>query len=201
MDFLRIFRSSALCLIVFSLSGAKADEPLELAPRLDLPVTEIRETFAPYASFCERHPSACDMSGPRLIVLNTVTMRLLMTANAEVNQAVDCTMNDYELFGFEEYWALPSEGLGDCEDIALFKRERLVELGLPRGALTIAIVRHRENMAPHAVLLAETTAGTYLLNMFTDDVVLWHEAPYNFEARERPDGSWERFDQSNWSYE
>jgi predicted transglutaminase-like cysteine proteinase len=35
----------------------------------------------------------------------------------------------------EEFWAYPSLGLGDCEDIALEKRFRLVNMGIYRGAL------------------------------------------------------------------
>ena len=67
--------------------------------------------------------------------------------------------------------------------------------------MTIAIVHHQKAMFPHAVLLVETTAGTFLLDNLDNRVVRWHAAPYNFESRELPDGSWERYDQSNWSYE
>ncbi len=67
--------------------------------------------------------------------------------------------------------------------------------------MTIALVHHRKDMFPHAVLLVETTEGTFLLDNLENDIVLWHNAPYNFEARERPDGLWERYDQSDWSYE
>ena len=121
-------------------------------------------------------------------------------ANVNTNSAIH-VISDRVLYDREEHWAIPSHGEGDCEDIALFKRERLVELGIPRGAMTIAIVHHRRHMFSHAVLLVETTSGTYLLDNLEDDITLWHEAPYNFEARERPDGSWERFDQSIWTYE
>ena len=112
-----------------------------------------------------------------------------------------CGLSDQDLFGQEEYWTYPTDGLGDCEDIAIFKREELVKRGIPRGAMTIAIAHHRAEMYAHAVLLVETTEGTFLLNSIVDDVCLWNEAPYNFEARERPDGRWERFDQSIWKYE
>ena len=110
-------------------------------------------------------------------------------------------MTDREIYGVEEFWTYPTRGVGDCEDLALYKREWLVERGLPRGALTIALVHHKASMDPHAVLLAETSEGTYLLDSLSDDIVIWSEAPYNFEARERPDGSWERFDQDIWTYE
>lgn len=56
-------------------------------------------------------------------------------------------------------------------------------------------------MCPHALLLVETTGGTYVLDNLVDEILLWNEAPYNFEARERVDGQWDRFDQSIWTYE
>jgi len=201
MNFFYVIRCSAFFLIAILPSASRAEGSNDPTPRLDLPVSEIRKTYAPYASFCDRHPISCDLSGPHVVDFTADILQLLASTNAEVNQATDCRMSDKELFDLEEYWAFPKDWVGDCEDIALFKRERLVEHGLPRGAMTIAIVHHRANMSSHAVLLIETTAGTYLLNMFTDDIVLWHRAPYNFESRERPDGSWERFNQSTWSYD
>ena len=50
-------------------------------------------------------------------------------------------------------------------------------------------------------LLVETDAGTYVLNGPGSEVMLWFETPYNFEARERTDGRWERFDQRHWRYD
>lgn len=198
-----LIRFSTLCILAVPPSALVADERSVQtpAPNLDLPVVEFRETHEPYASYCNRHPDYCDLSGPQLVEFSRNTLKLLESANTAINRSIDCSMTDLELYGFEEFWEIPSDGFGDCEDIALIKRERLVEIGLPRGAMTIAIVHHQKTMSQHAVLLVETTAGTYLLNSLADDVALWHEAPYNFEARERPDGSWERFDQDIWAYE
>lgn len=170
-------------------------------PRLELPIVELRRDFEPYASYCRRHPDHCDLSGPSLAELNPDTRRLLQLENSSANDLLYLEISDQDLYNHEEYWAFPSHGAGDCEDVALFKRESLVGLGIPRGAMTIAIVHHRSNMSPHAVLLVETTRGTYLLDTLENEVVLWHEAPYNFESRERQDGSWERYDQSTWKYE
>jgi len=72
---------------------------------------------------------------------------------------------------------------------------------LSRAAFTMAIVSHKKLLSMHAVLLAETTEGTFVLDNLTNDVLLWNQAPYNFEARERTDGKWTRFDQSYWTYE
>lgn len=168
---------------------------------LDLPVVEIRNTHPPYADYCLRHPDHCDLSGPTRVVHAPGLLAMLDDVNAAANRRVDCSVTDSDLYGQEEYWAYPEGRFGDCEDIALFKREELVHLGLPRGALTLALVHHRVTMTPHAVLLVETTAGTYLLDTLSDPALPWHEAPYNFEARERPDGRWDRYDQEIWRYE
>lgn len=171
-----------------------------LPSRLQLPVAELRSSFEPHASYCRRSSNHCDLSGPQIIAFDSNTFHLLKMVNIDTNRTVQDT-SDMELYGLEEYWAFPSHGKGDCEDIALFKREQLVRHGLPRAAMTIALVHHKKEMFPHAVLLIETTAGTYLLDNLMTDVVIWHEARYNFEARERQDGTWERYDQSNWVYE
>ena len=67
--------------------------------------------------------------------------------------------------------------------------------------MTMAIAQHKRALAAHAVLLVETTSGTYVLNSFTDEVVLWSEAPLNYESRERVAGTWERYDQTLWTFE
>ena len=188
------------CLVFLASSSlANAAEP-NRSHEMRLPVIELRSSFEPYASYCRRHPTHCDLTGPQIVGFNPETSRLLEQVNLNANSKI-LNASDMELYGKEEHWAFPSSGAGDCEDVALFKRERLVELGFPRAAMTIAIVHHQKAMFPHAVLLVETTAGTFLLDNLDNRVVRWHAAPYNFESRELPDGSWERYDQSNWSYE
>jgi predicted transglutaminase-like cysteine proteinase len=85
--------------------------------------------------------------------------------------------------------------------LALAKRSRLVRLGYSAGALRLAFVFHREHMSSHCVLTVETTGGTFLLDSQTDEVKRWSEVPYNFEARERQDSRWDRYDQSQWRYQ
>ncbi len=136
-----------------------------------------------------------------MVALSPVEFEGLERVNASANGEIDCSISDQELYGLEEYWAIPSDGAGDCEDIALYKREALVKAGLPRGAMTLAIVHHRKDLFSHAVLLIETGQGTFLLDSYSDEVKLWHEAPYNFESRERPDGRWDRYDQQAWRWD
>ncbi len=99
-------------------AGAAAPTP---SREMQLPVTELRKSFEPYASYCDRYPGHCNLSGSHIVELNSDTSRLLRKENANANSAVS-DASDIELYGREEYWAFPSQGAGDCEDIALFKR-------------------------------------------------------------------------------
>lgn len=168
--------------------------------RLDLPVSEIVAPYAPYSDFCRRHPVQCDLTGANVVAHGPALREMLNLVNAAVNREIRFVLDRTE-YDREEYWALPENGRGDCEDKALEKRRRLAERGLPRGAMRMALVFHRDWLSSHGVLTIETSRGTYVLDSRTDDVRRWDQVPYNFEARERPDGSWERFDQSHWRYD
>ena len=84
--------------------------------------------------------------------------------------------------------------------MALQKRRELVAIGVPRGALRMAVAQHRRTLTAHAVLSVETTNGTFILDSENESLILWYRTDYNFEARERPDGQWERYDQRCWTY-
>ena len=137
------------------------------------------------------------MTGPKVVAFDTSVEQVLRLVNKEVNKEIVFTL-DRDQYGVEEYWNYPSTGQGDCEDIALEKRARLVRKEFPRSTLRLAIVLHRERLSSHCILTVETTAGTYVLDSFSDLISVWHEAPYYFESRERNDGQWERFDQGVW---
>ena len=187
-------------LLVFGMM-AHAGAGWGVASKMRLPVVEVRRSHPPYAAFCKRNPGQCDMTGKAVIQLNRKLKHSISEVNAAVNKAVRCLLADKLLHGEEEYWAYPVAGRGDCEDIALEKRRRLAALGLPRASMTIAIVQIRKTMASHAVLLIETTTGTWVLDNLTNKISAWSEVPYNYEARERVDGTWERYDQTLWVYD
>jgi predicted transglutaminase-like cysteine proteinase len=127
-------------------------------------------------------------------------MDLLYRINSAVNAEIRFEL-DSQQYGVEDYWALPTSGQGDCEDIALEKRRRLVAAGIAPAALRLAFVYHRSAMSPHSILTVETTLGTFLLDTASDRVRRWDQSAYNFEARERVDGRWDRYDQGGWAYD
>ena len=139
------------------------------------------------------------MTGPTAIELNTAVLQAIEKINCEVNAEIRF-MEDPEWRGKEDEWSFPVLGRGDCEDFALEKRKRLVEAGLPRAAMSLAIVYHKKLMSPHLILLLETSDGTMVLDQLNNEVLCWDKVPYNYESRERMDGRWDRFDQSVWNW-
>ena len=167
------------------------------SPHLNLLIVEVIQGYVPYIDFCKRNPTECDMAGPNVVGFDTSVEQTLRLVNKRVNKEITFA-RDQDQYGFEEYWNYPWTGKGDCEDIALEKRARLVRNGFPRGALRLAIVWNQKRLFSHAILTIETTVATYVLDSFSDVISVWHDTPYNFESRERTDGQWERFDQGIW---
>lgn len=102
-------------------------------------------------------------------------------------------MSDPDCWGVEELGSFADGGVDGCEDYALEQRRRLVAAGLPSAALAMAIAYNLQGYYLHAVLLAETDAGTLLLDNLSDALHCWDEPPYRWHLRERPDGRWTRF--------
>lgn len=171
-------------------SAATADLPR--CARMDLPVARVEAPPSQYADFCAREDPACALDGAPLMEWTRAIGQVLDAVNRAVNAEV-ALVSDWDNIGQEELWSFPTRGSGDCEDIALEKRRRLIEAGLPGAALTCAIVFHEVQFFPHAILLAETTTGTWVLDSLYDEVLCWDAVPYIYRLRERPDGRWTRF--------
>jgi predicted transglutaminase-like cysteine proteinase len=170
-------------------------QPVAALPRctaLDLPVLRLDPPPSQYADFCAREPGACALAGDPVLAWSEALHAELARLNAEVNGAI-AFVPDPDNLGQEEVWSFPADCRGDCEDFALEKRRRLTEAGLPSAAFTMAIVFHELELFPHAVLLAETTRGTWVLDSLHDALLCWDALPYRYARRERPDGQWARF--------
>ena len=85
---------------------------------------------------------------------------------------------------------------GDCEDMALEKRNQLIAMGYPPSALLMAVV-YRRHVGLHAVLVVRTGAGDYVLDNLTDRVRPWHRTGYSWLSVQSPDDPlrWMRPDQ------
>jgi predicted transglutaminase-like cysteine proteinase len=196
----QLFCLAVAALFVIAQPTAGAEKSKSNDRSLHLSVMRISEPPTQYVEFCKANPGHCNMTGDSVLVYSERLMNLMGEINRRVNSEYRF-VEDWEAHGVEELWSYPSGGVADCEDYALEKRKRLVDRRLPRAALTMAIVSHKKFLSSHAVLLIETTEGTYVLDNLTNDVLLWNVAPYNYESRERPDGKWDRYDQSYWTYQ
>lgn len=161
---------------------------------LTIPVAFVDAAPEPYREFCEKNDPACVLTGPSIVEWSMDLHELLRETNERVNGSVKF-VPDMENSGVEEVWDFPRQGMGDCEDFALEKRRQLAGAGLPSASMTCAIAFHQVRLFPHAVLMVETTAGTFVLDNLHDDVLCWDALPYFYTRRERPDGQWTRFQQ------
>lgn len=135
-----------------------------------------------YLDFCRSFPAECAMSGGEVAVaLTEARWSDLDEVNTFVNHIIIPT-TDLDNYRREEVWTLP-ETNGDCEDYVLLKRKWLIERGWPTGALLVTVV-FDELGDGHAILLARTSGGDFVLDNKTDLISLWHETAYRFVKRQ-----------------
>jgi len=189
-----------LCRISFGLllaavlvgGSASSSQAIPRCGPLEIPVAKVDGPPTQYVDFCRRHPASCVLDGEPIIEWTAELHQRLSDVNARVNEEVDF-VSDMDNLGVEEDWSFPRDCRGDCEDFVLEKRKRLVDLGFPRASLTIAFAFHEVQFFPHAILLAETTTGTWVLDNLYEEVLCWDAVPYRYTRREQPDGTWVRF--------
>lgn len=141
---------------------------------------------------CQRDRAECEQVTPRQAP--TELTRALWAHIVEVNNLVNTMVvprTDMEIWGVEEQWSYPTNGVGDCEDYALEKRRRLMQAGMPAGNLLITVVR-QPNGDGHAVLTVRTSLGDFVLDNLEPRVLAWHETRYEFlkKQSERHSGVW-----------
>jgi predicted transglutaminase-like cysteine proteinase len=179
--------ATAALLLSLSARDAKAEDiaALPLAPPL-LVHSGGKPTTA-WKQFCIYLPDECriDLAEPALVTLTPEMWHLLKTTNKRVNVSIR-PKTDREHWGVEDRWNYPDDGYGDCEDYQLLKRRLLIEAGLPRRALRMAVVADKEGNG-HAVLMIRSDRGDFILDNSTDAVLAWDETGYTFIKREGSD--------------
>lgn len=83
------------------------------------------------------------------------TFRKLSHVNAFFNKILP--QNDKAKYGMDDYWTTQKEfifkGKGDCEDYAISKYFTLLELGIKKEQLFLAVVKVKGKQTDHMVLL------------------------------------------------
>ena len=135
--------------------------------------------------FCAERPDECRpveaAAGP--LVLTEALRRDLTEINRTWNKQI-VAVTDESYYQKREFWTYP-DGFGDCEDFALAKRRALVERGWPPSSLLMALVRQRNGEA-HAVLVAVTDVGDFVLDNLVGDVLDWDQTDYKFVKMQTP---------------
>lgn len=148
-------------------------------PALFLP--EGEETSVPYGwlQFCKVHPEECraNKNAPTKVRLDS-NLKLMRQVSAHVNKDIKMEA-DIDRYGEEDVWSYPSNGRGDCEDMALLKRRILIKKGFAPEALSLALVKDK-NKGGHIVLIVRTDQGDYAIDNLTNDVKPWHRTGYRF---------------------
>ncbi len=149
-----------------------------------LPAGAITSPPIGWVQFCAENAAECRMrfARAREVQLTPAAFAQIARVNIQVNREIE-QVSDLDHFGVEEYWTYPVDGKGDCEDLVLEKKRRLVIMGFPREALLITVVRDH-NGEGHAVLTVVTNRGDYVLDNFTNEMKLWHGTGYRFIKRQ-----------------
>jgi predicted transglutaminase-like cysteine proteinase len=145
---------------------------------------------AGFVGFCLRFSDQCELSrnGPTTITLTVQSFAEISQINRTVNQQIT-PEDDSRHYGPAEYWTIPTDGYGDCEDYALTKRKALLQAGFPIGALRLALVITPERER-HAILTLVTDRGDFVLDNLSDTVRPWTEASYTWLERQNPTKPW-----------
>jgi len=134
--------------------------------------------------FCKANPVECNIrlrdEGPER--MSDDFWKLVVAVNVKVNAEIK-PMNDIEIYGKDEVWAYPDNGVGDCEDYVLQKRRELMMQGVSLTNLLITVVRKPDGEG-HAVLTVRTDRGDFILDNLTDAVHLWDQTGYRFLKRQ-----------------
>jgi predicted transglutaminase-like cysteine proteinase len=174
------------CAVAAISGGLVVEASAQQAARrpVSLPAGAMSTPPIGWVQFCSENPADCAQrsSSSRSLTLTSAAFSQLARVNLAVNREIE-QVSDQENFGVEEYWTYPVDGKGDCEDLVLEKKRRLIALGVPREALLITVVRDLAGDG-HAILTVVTDRGDYVLDNFTNEVKLWHETGYRFIKRQ-----------------
>ncbi|MEW6438791.1 MAG: transglutaminase-like cysteine peptidase [Pseudomonadota bacterium] len=129
-------------------------------------------TSVPYGwvDFCRRYAGECDHGqlSPLDINLSAKAFQQIDRINKWVNATIE-PITDWDHWHVVDQWDYPTDGKGDCEDYALFKRRLLIK---------------DENNEGHAILTVKTNHGEFVLDNLTDAIKPWDATPYRFVKRQ-----------------
>ena len=170
----------ALVAMAIVLSGT----PLAaVEPKLFLKLSRLSQAPEAAKGLCAKYAWACT-SKEISVATPAIGISRVFEINARINSKVRI-LNDQLQYGKQDHWTLPSARGGDCEDIALLKKKKLIEMGLPPRSLLLATVLDH-NREGHAVLVLRTRSGDFVLDNLRNRILPWHETGYLFLRMQHP---------------
>jgi len=107
----------------------------------------------------------------------------LDSVNKSVNDGCKYEKDDAQ-YKSSEYWAVMQDGgSGDCEDFALTKAKKLLDMGYPASAIHLE-VGVTETGVGHAWLVVQTDIGDYVLDNRYSKVIRDTNLPYSNRSRQ-----------------
>ena len=144
-------------------------------------------TSVPYGwvDFCSRHAEECNVAElpASEVALSSKTYRDLNRINVQVNAFIEPVSNLEHWGTLLDHWDYPTDGKGDCKIYALYKRKLLMDLGYPRQALLMTVVKDLQGNG-HAILTVKTSKGELVLDNLSDDIRSPGETGYGFIKRQ-----------------
>ena len=133
--------------------------------------------------FCLKKPGRCTPSkNIQTVTLDGNKSAEMVSVHEGVNREI---ISKPDPWGSEMPWDDEST-VGDCDDYALTKRSKLLDLGWPSSALllAIAIVPNGEF---HLVVVVVTNRGDLVLDNLRQNIVLWNKLPHTWVKRSSPE--------------
>lgn len=138
----------------------------------DVPAASI--TPLAMQAFCHVSPGECRPARDAVVEWTPRLATLLNETNARVNGDIGPRADPGGAWEVDP-------AFGDCNDYALTKRSRLIRLGVPPGALRLAITATRSG-ASHAILVVKTSAGDIVLDNLSGTVKTLAQSGYAIKA-------------------
>jgi predicted transglutaminase-like cysteine proteinase len=161
----------------FAVHAADVFGPAYLSPKKPISAP------AGFTGLCGKYGWVCATSKESRVAADS-GLKLAARVNSAVNRQTR-QVSDRSQYRKDEVWALPTASGGDCEDLALLKKRRLLLEGVPASALLIATVLDLRG-SRHAVLVLRTDKGDLVLDSLNNRIRHWTKTGYTFLKLQNP---------------
>lgn len=120
-----------------------------------------------------------------LLILTDASKQIVETINDNFNNSITY-ISDILHYNVAEFWNLPADGKGDCEDYAMVKDKELARHGIQGLFMTCTV----PGMGYHAVLIVRTDRGDLVLDNLYTELKYCKNSNLVWDKMEWPDGKW-----------